>query len=375
MKHFFLLMLLLTSQSFAQTKCQLNIGFDDSDPEINKVINLWNNYLNSNPDSLYDNPYWSKEEKEHYNTFDIASKTFFTPSVYSLGYAPLILSVKKIRDYYEIKTAFVKYGENSKRIGILATINVLAKKENGDYRLFNALIENRKALQKKSYGSISYYYPLGYEFNESKAKDMKSFTDDFTKKYGFTQIPVDYYIGQDFDEVMRIVGFDNYLSMGGPFVPIGFSDTKNHIILSGGEGEFYPHEIVHQYINPLFATGHHAFIEGFATLCGGTSLGKPLSWHIKRVNKYLDEHPELNLNDLLEFYEVDSYTNPQYVYSAVLCDMALKKGGFDLIKKLISYGKEDKDFYLALEKEFGIKKENLNKFIRSRLKELTSVRE
>ncbi|MGE5411416.1 MAG: hypothetical protein ACM3MI_10695, partial [Clostridiales bacterium] len=358
------------SQSFAQTKCQLNIGMDDSDPEIKNVIKLWNDYLNSKPDSLYNNPYWSNEEKDHYKRFDIVSQTYFTPSVYSLGYKPLILSIKRIKDYYEIKTAFYAYGQTSKKIGILATINVLAKKVNGEYRLFNALTENRKSLQKQSYGSITYYYPLDYEFNESKALEMKKFIEDFTKKFGFEQIAVDYYIGNDFDVAMKIVGFDNYLSMGGPFVPKGFSDTKNHIILSGGQGEYYPHEIVHQYINPLFENGHHVFIEGFASLCGGSLLGHPIPWHIKRLDKYLDEHPELNLNDLLEFYEMDSYTNPQYIYGAVLCDLAMKKGGFEEVKKLFAYGTEDKDFYLALEKEFGVKKEDLNKFIRSKIKEL-----
>ncbi|MCU7493784.1 MAG: hypothetical protein HF308_11495 [Ignavibacteria bacterium] len=52
MKYSLLLLILLISQSFAQTKCQLNIGMDDSDPEIKNVIKLWNDYLNSKPDSL-----------------------------------------------------------------------------------------------------------------------------------------------------------------------------------------------------------------------------------------------------------------------------------------------------------------------------------
>lgn len=375
MKYSFLLLTLLVSQFFAQTICEINIGFNDSDPETNKVAELWKNYLNSKPDSLYDNPYWLKEEKQNYKSFDIASKTFFNPSIYSLGYKPLILSVKKIEDFYEIKTAYYTYGVNSKRAGILATVNVLAKKEGNEYKLFNALSVNRKSLTKKTYGSITYYYASDYRFDEAKALKMKKFIDDFTKTYGFKQIPVDYYIGRDFDEAMRFVGYDNFLSMGGPFTPRGFSDCDNHIILSGGQGEYYPHEIVHQYINPHFInSAHHVFIEGFASICGGT-IGKPVQWHIKRLDKYLDEHPELNLNDLLEFYEMDTSTNPQYVYGAVFCRMALEKGGFEEVKKLFNYGKEDRDFYNALEKEFGIKKEELGKFIRGKIKEVAALNE
>lgn len=67
---------------------------------------------------------------------------------------------------------------------------------------------------------------------------------------------------------------------------------------------------------------------------------------------------------------MDAYTNPQYVYGAVFCRMAMEKGGFEEMKKLFNYGKEDKDFYNALKKEFGVKKEELNKFIRNKIKEL-----
>src|ERR1700759_1703466 len=93
-----------------QTKIDVIIHWrvDTTKKEIKEVAALWINYLNSKPDSLYDNPYWNNAEKIKYKRFD-----FSTPYLYKLPskqllnyYKPTILSIEKEGEYYEIRTLF-----------------------------------------------------------------------------------------------------------------------------------------------------------------------------------------------------------------------------------------------------------------------------
>lgn len=163
-------------------------------------------------------------------------------------------------------------------------------------------------------------------------------------------------------------GFDFYIGEGNNRGPGGVADIANRIVFGAGQDEWYPHEFVHIYINPLFPNAHHYFLEGYAAMLGG-SKGHDLTWHMKRMNRYLEEHRELNLNDLLAFWHFDTATDPQYVFGGLLCRLALEKGGMPALKRLMSFGTEDKDFYKAVETVLGVKQEELNEFIRTKLSE------
>jgi len=52
--------------------------------------------------------------------------------------------------------------------------------------------------------------------------------------------------------------------------------------------------------------------------------------------------------------------------------MALQKGGLPALKRLMSFGSHEKDFYLAIESHFGVQQQDLNKLIRAGLKEYTA---
>lgn len=349
---------------YGQIKVETNLAIDDSSQINREIINLWEEYLNSKPDSTDSSSFWYNEEINKYKRPDVLSKIYFSPSVYSLGYKPIILSIKPVGELYEIKTMFYSYSKTKNKMAVLATINVYVKNDGGRYKFYNALTVNANKLLKKKVGDITYYYAMDYHFDNAEAVKLKSFIDKFKKKYNFTSREIDYYIGKDFDEVLKYVGFDTYLSMGRK-VPSGFSDVENKLVLSGGMGENFKHELIHQYINPLYdKTSSEVFIEGYATLVSDEHLGKPLKWQIKRVNDYLVSHPELNLNNLLEFYELDQYTNPMYIYGAILCDMAMKKGGVKLLEKLFYAGKTEKDFYCVLEDVFSVKQKEMNSFMR-----------
>src|SRR4051812_21544720 len=83
--------------TFSQSK-NINITIhsrvDTSKKEINEIATLWANYLNSEPDSVYDNPYWNEAEKKRFNDFDLSRLFIYQfPSRQLLNYyKPTVLS-------------------------------------------------------------------------------------------------------------------------------------------------------------------------------------------------------------------------------------------------------------------------------------------
>src|SRR5699024_10466861 len=137
---------------------------DTRNKTIKKAIGTWRGYLASNPDSVYDNPYWNKKERQKYEIFDFLRSGYLKREIYT-GYKPILLAViPKKNHFYEIKTAFLSQHET-----ILCIANVYAKKVNGRFRLFNALPINTRNWEERTVGSITYHFKKGYPFNREKA--------------------------------------------------------------------------------------------------------------------------------------------------------------------------------------------------------------
>lgn len=118
-------------------------------------------------------------------------------------------------------------------------------------------------------------------------------------------------------------------------------------------------------------------LAGISAYWGGEKAhnGKSLLYHIKRVNDYLQLHPEINLNEPSEFWHMDSETNPQYVIGALLCDKALQEGGIAKLKKILNYGVSDDELIKMIEYELNIKKDMINLFLRNRISEIAHMDE
>jgi hypothetical protein len=191
---------------------------------------------------------------------------------------------------------------------------------------------------------------------------MNGFIDSLATLWNLKIIPTEYYFADD-DRVFKALGFDYWLVEGN--ITGGWTDTDNHFVYAKGSDEWYPHEFVHIYINPLFPNANNYFLEGYATLMGGSS-GHDLLWHIRRNYAYLKKHPEI---DVLSFRGVDTFAPAQYFIGGLLCKMAEEQGGLPLLRKLMTYGKEDEDLYRAIHDIFGVSKESVNKFLRAKLEE------
>ena len=340
---------------------------DTTKSEIRQIVRLWEDYLNSKPDSIHVNPYWSESEQRQYRPYDLTAHTWWGQSLYA--WLPRcraqVLSVSKLEDSFVIRTMlYFPSSEDSGNVDILSIIQTGACRENGAYKLCNVLPTNTRYWKREQVGSIKFVCPPEHAFNRQIAERMSRFIDSLAAAWHLAVVPVEYYFADDIDRVAKTLGFDYWPGEGNIRGARGFVDSKNRIIYSGGSNEWYPHEFVHIYVNPLFPNAHSYLLEGYATFVGGSG-GHDLSWHIMRNAQYLKDHPEI---DVLHFKSVDSVPS-DYFIGGLLCKIADEEGGLPAICKLMTYGNADEDLYCAINETLGISKENVNDFLRAKLAE------
>jgi hypothetical protein len=344
---------------------------DTSNPEISSAIKEWEQYLNSRPDSVYANPYWSQKEQLRYKPFDLVGFTWWQPNMFwgLHVWTPTVLSVSMEDSLFVIRTMFYRFSkEDPRRVNVPCIIQTGACRENGNLRLCNILPFNTRFWHRGTIGSITFISPPEHNFNQALAGRMSQLIDSLAAAWNLKTVPVEYYFADDFERVIKALGFDYWPAEGNTNRPRGITDWNNRIIYGGGSGEWYPHEFVHIYINPLFPHAHHYFLEGYATSVGG-SRGRDLLWHLQRYHEYFRDHPE---TEVLFFKGVERFIDASYVIGGMLCKMAEEKGGLPLLKKLMGYEEGDENLYHAIRDVFGVEKKQVDSFLRAKLAEYAS---
>jgi hypothetical protein len=319
----------------------VNEGVFIDDPKVAKVLGLWEDYLSSRPDSVYDNPYWMTKEKSRYHTFDMLSAGPIHPSLYMFdgSFKPTVLSVAQEGADWRIGTMFAQCNDSGFSSPI-AIVEVIASPEKGMLKLRNALSVNTLTWQHHRVGSVNFICPGDYPYDVSKARRLNRFIDNLTSKWSIPPVRVDYYYATTLDQVETAQGFAYLMGYGNSSAPSGRAQPDNRIVVSGGLGEYYPHEFVHVYLQPLYPHAHAYFQEGYATVLGG-SRGMSLKELLKNADAYLHAHPEFDIDSLLHSPDPSvnlSYTtNTTYAFGGLFCMKAERRGGLAALKKLFSY--------------------------------------
>jgi hypothetical protein len=350
----------VTSKIFGQ-RVTINSGVDTTNKEIKAIITFWTNYLKSKPnkDNIKDSPFWADTEKKKFPKVDqLLNAINSDVPTYSMG-NPTILYVKPKNDFFEIKTLF-SWTDSLESVYALCITSVFVKEQNEQYKLYNALTINSKDWKKETIGSVTFHFPRSHTFDKKEANKLLHSISDLTMQWNLQTIPVDYYFADTYEEIQHLRGLDYSIGMGNMDKPSGMADMETKTIFAGGLGENYFHEVVHIYLNSLFPKS--SLVEGLAVFYGG-SMGHDLKWHLIRLNDYLNHHPDINLNDLEKFWYMDNLTNPNSTIKGLLCYIAYQKGGLEKLKKLMSH----EDTYTAIEKEFGINKDGINKYLRQQI--------
>ncbi len=170
------------SQTFAQSKkidVTIHSRVDTGDSEVQAVADLWVNYLNSTPDSLYDNPYWNKEEKLKFSDFDLSRVYLypFSSNQLLLYFKPTILSIEKEGKHYAIRTIFAadNLDGDYRKSNPWCITKLYAIKEEGEWKLKNALPILTQNWKRTTIGKITFIYPPEHTFNQDLAKKASDF--------------------------------------------------------------------------------------------------------------------------------------------------------------------------------------------------------
>lgn len=365
----FLFILTISFNTTAQ-EISVNIGLDTINLERNIIVKLWSNYLKSNPDEINNNPYWLENDKIKYKSYDLLkSEGFLSPSLYYFQLKNKILSISKEEDYYIIKSAFYR----SETFDIYAITNVVATKVNDKFYLTNYQPKLIKDWKTKTIGNITYLYFPEYNFDEKKAEQANAYLNKMCSIFELNPKKINYFICRDCEDIFKVKGFDYVLSMGNQ-KECGFFDAYNNIVYATAlAGENHQHEITH-FINNYFPNANELLLTGLSAYWGENNShnGKPLLYSIKRVNEYLKNHPEIDLNKPNEFWKLDEETNPQYVIGALICDLAIEKDGIKMLKNILNKSKTDEELLNFIEKELKIKKGGLNNYLRKKIERISN---
>lgn len=369
MKHGILILtsLLICSLAFGQkTSVDITIHsrVDTSKYEVKEIVALWTNYLSSNPDSIYNNPYWNEAEKKKYNDFDFTRAIIYQfPSTQILNnFKPTILSVEKEGENYAIRTLFIAEGLEGiyKKSNPWCITKLYAVKENNQWKLKNALPILTQNWKRKTIGKIAFIYPPEHQFNQKLAKKTLEFCDSVALKFHFPDWkPIDFYITKSGDEMGKLLGFDFYFI--GYTTGMGMNDKR--ILLSGFDSEWYPHELVHLIVENK--NRHSMIEEGFATLLGGT-MEKTFEERAKILAQQLAINKTITFDDILTKRWGWQYA-AYYTTGAILCKLAYDKGGVMEVKKLLDTAPNNDKLTQAISELFKINPSDVDKFMRAEI--------
>ncbi len=357
-----LLCFALKTASSAQSSISLHPLVDTTRADVRAAVAVWSAYLRSRPDGIRHSPFWNEAEQTKSSRFDLLEREF-EPTLYR-GYPVQILSVLGFPDgFYQIKSLFGGNNPKGRSPLIFAITNVYVRPDaSGKWLLYNALPINRARFwNSQQVGHVTYYFPPYHQFNKQKARQLNQFIDDLCQQFNIPAKPVEYYLADTPDELRQLRGFDYEAVGSGLLKPTGRAIDDR--VFCAGLDEFYPHEIVHVYLDARYPNQHPWGSEGVATFLGG-SRGQPLDWHLARVASHLREHPEIDLRNMLGLVTLDEFTDYRYAIGGLLARAIFQKGGIPLLTRFMQSGRADISYYMALEQLLDLKRTDLNIDIR-----------
>lgn len=350
-------------QSFSQTY-STNFNVDLQQNDVKNIVELWQNYLKTNSRES-----WSFEETKNLKNFNILDMpSVINPSLMNWNFSNHILSINSVsKDFFIIKSIFE--GENK---SVFAITNVLAKKENGNYKLSNYLFEYTQNWRSHITENITYYYQSDYKLNLEEVEKAELFYRKLCKTFDLKPEKLTHFIAKDCDNIYDILGYD-YIFSKGTAKECGYFESKNNYIFGTEKaGANHYHEITH-FINKFYPNAHYLLLTGISAYLSGEKahFGKSLTYHTRRVDDYLDKNQQIDLSQPFDFYRLDENTNPQYVIGGIICDLIIERTGQSGLKEAFSNTKTDQELVEFLNKKILKKNENLNALLRQKIKNIS----
>ncbi|MFN8279738.1 MAG: hypothetical protein U0V49_05595 [Saprospiraceae bacterium] len=316
-----------------KSNLQISSRVDTSNIEVNKVLTLYEKYLNSQPDSIYDNPYWNSAEKAQFKDFDFSRLSMYngiSSSQLLRIYAPFVLSVEPKYQKYQIRVLYANSDTDPLYIGskVWCIHQLNATREEGFWKLENILTEKTRTWNKSKVGFIEYVYPQEHQLNTERAHKAQLFCQKiisrFNPKYHDS---FSFYLANGIDEMGELENFD-YIFSG-----VTTGKAREGMILSGKGDEFYPHEFIHKLL-PKNPDRGNVIEEGLASFLGTREELTEYLVMMKKLAKDFNRRNSYNLQNILN-NQTDWNGYPvAYPGGALLCEVIHERKGDMGINKL-----------------------------------------
>lgn len=345
-------------------KPNITARVDTSNIVIKEVYNLYKNYLNSRPDSIYKNPYWNESESEHYLAksklinVDRSAKqifSYFKAKELFNYYTPKILQIDSVAlNRYQIKTIFdtenIKLGYE-KFTPLYITKLYAVRNQSGDFKLENCIDYETRNWKKYQYKYITYVVHPECSFQKNEAKKAVAFCEKIAKQFNIKVKPFMYYLLPSSDEFGKLYNFDYWLSYSG-----GQTVTPWNEIFTSYGNENFPHEFVHILFGlrkDEMNFGTMIVTEGLATWLSGAGTDKTFKEELSVFSKQIKDKKSLTIDNIINNeYRNQFDNNPLYLTGGVICMMVYEKHGVKGIWEL--YDATNDNLKLVLEKLFEI---------------------
>ena len=321
--------LLHAQENSNNIKLLISSRVDTSFKDVREIIALYEDYYKSRPDSIHNNPYWNKKEKELYDDFDFSRVSIFQNGIDAQMlfkyYSPFVMSVEpRVDDKYQIRVLFSSGTTDPKYSGskVWCIQKLNAFKENGAWVLENMIVELSKHWMSRKIGFIEYVYPSNHTFDSLEAVRGEKFCNEIIERFNpsFNET-FKFFVTSNVDDMGKLENFDY------SFVGISSGKAREGMILTAKGNEHYPHEFVHKLLPPNEKRGY-IIEEGLASFLGTKDSEIEYEVLMSKLAKDLSE----NLG-LVNFKSVVSQSIPfngyqtAYPGGAGICELVYAKCG------------------------------------------------
>lgn len=316
-----------------KVELQISSRLDTTNSEVKEILHLYEAYINSQPDSIYDNPYWNTPEKSQYKDFDFSRASMYnglnSDQLFSI-YPPFVLSVEPVNEKYQIRVLYSSQATEPRYVGskVWCIHQLNALKEDGEWKLENLLVEKTRLWQKKKVGVVEYVFPPGHTFDETRAKKAALFCEGIISRFnpGFNT-PFQFYLANGVDDMGELENFDYY------FTGITTGKAREGMILSSKGDEFYPHEFIHKLL-PINTNRGQVIEEGLATFLGTKEDVEEYLPMIQNLAKDYNKRESFTLENILNNQTAWNGYPVAYPGGALICEVIHASKGDEGINQL-----------------------------------------
>lgn len=356
----------------------INKSVANTDGENEKaIINLWQDYLESREYQRPDGRYWSYESTPSPDQFLFRLQTFLSrPS--DIKVQNNIIGIFPVaHDHYCLKTMLSSVNDTTGQVHLGYIITVYAKEIDGEFKLVNSPTYHRFIWEKRQVGNITYYIDPKHTFDDMQASKMNEFSQRIARAYELEPLAFDYFVSNHSRDIADLMGFEFMDTKYKPDQSGGMAETRSNTIYAGNNSEYYPHEVVHLYNHAKYPRQYHTWIdEGIATFYGGSG-GYSLDWHLQKLQLFLSEEPDYELNDLDNLYadipNGEHMTDFRYVIGGLLARLIYEKYGMQGLFDALQVGVTDDDYFQLLNDKLIVDRADFGDFVKEKVRQLEFI--